>query len=152
MLKAFVSTESTQGDAPGDFCFVPADELVGRHSFVCDSEKADGLGGCGCGRAFAGFTTLRGTSTARVAEVAMTEMEWRGRLFQSLCDNGWGSMMSAGDLAEWVDELVEDDLHTAAKLPVGLVIGRRAWNDAQGRTIDNLTYRGMVVVDASRHT
>ena len=150
MLKVLVSTLSTQGDVPGDFCFVPVDELVGRYSLVCDREKADGSGGCGCGQAFGGFLTHRGTTTAMVAERDMTELEWRAQLFQTLNETGWASLMSAADLAHLVDELVECDLGTAARLPVGVVLGRRAWNDPRG-TVDNLTYRG-VGADASRPT
>ena len=145
MLKVFVSTQSTQGEQPGDFCFVPADELVGRYSIVCDLEKADGSG-CGCGQAFGGFATHQGTTTAMVAAVDMTELEWRAELYQTLCDTGWSSRMSATDLAELVDQLVEHDLVAANRLPVGLVVGRRAWNDARG-TVDNLTYRGVAVAD-----
>lgn len=141
MLKVFVSTLSTQGDLPGDFCFVPTDELVGRYSMVCDSEKADGSG-CGCGRAFGGFTTHRGTTSAAVDAVDMTELTWRAQLYQTLCDTGWSSMMKANELAELVDELAARDLAAADKLPVGLVVGRRAWNDKLG-TVDNLMYRGV---------
>jgi hypothetical protein len=147
MLKVFVSTQSTQGDAPGDFCFVPDNELVGRHSFVCDLEKADGTG-CGCGQAFSGFDTHKGTTTAVVAELDIDEVEWRGRLFQTLCDSGWGSAMGATELAQLVEECVEQDLRPAAQLPIGTVVGRRAWNDSRG-TNDSLLYRGMATVSAA---
>ena len=36
---------------------------------------------------------------------------------------------------------------TQGDLPVGLVVGRRAWNDARG-AVDNLTYRGVAAADA----
>jgi hypothetical protein len=142
MLKVLVSTLSTQGDLPGDFCFVPADELVGRYSLVCDREKANGSG-CGCGQAFGGFLTHKGTTTAMVAARDITELEWRAQLFQTLSDTGWAAAMTATDLAQLVDALVETDLGAADRLPIGVVIGRRAWNDARG-TVDNLTYRGVV--------
>jgi hypothetical protein len=147
MLKVLVSTLSTQGDMPGDFCFVPSGELVGRYSLVCDSEKEDGSG-CGCGQAFGGFSTHQGTTTAMVVERDMTELEWRAQLFQTLGDTGWASMMDAHDLAQLVDALVDADLGAADRLPVGVVIGRRAWNDARG-TVDNLTLRG-AAADAGR--
>ncbi|HEX2784208.1 MAG TPA: hypothetical protein VHN36_11520 [Ilumatobacteraceae bacterium] len=139
MLKMFVATLCTQGDVPGDFCFVPEGELVGRYSIVCDLEKVDGSG-CGCGRAFGGFVTHAGTTTAIVVERDMSELEWRAELFQTLCDTGWGTAMQADKLAELVDDLVEHDLGTAAKLPAGQVIGRRAWN-TRGTTMDYLTLR-----------
>jgi hypothetical protein len=142
-LKIFVSTHFTQGDMPGDFCFVPEGEVVGRYAFVCDLEKPDGSG-CGCGRAFGGFETHAGTTTAMVVEAHLTELEWRAQLFQTLRDTGWASAMSATDLAEIIDDLVEHDLGAAAVLPIGRVVGRRAWN-SRGATVDNLTDRGPAV-------
>jgi hypothetical protein len=139
MLKLFVATLCTQGEVPGDFCFVPEGELVGRYSMVCDLEKADGSG-CGCGRAFAGFVTHTGTTTAMVVERDMTELEWRAQLFGTLCDTGWGTEMHADDLAKVVDDLVAHDLGTAAKLPAGQVVGRRAWN-TRATTLDYMTLR-----------
>jgi hypothetical protein len=139
MLKMFVSTLCTQGEVPGDFCFVPQGELVGRYSMVCDLEKADGSG-CGCGRAFGGFVTHAGTTTAMVVERDMSELEWRAQLFQTLCDTGWAAASHADDLAEVVDDLVEHDLGAASQLPVGQVVGRRAWN-TRGATVDHLTFR-----------
>ena len=142
-MKIFVSTQFTQGDSPGDFCFVPEGEVVGRYAFVCDLEKPDGSG-CGCGQAFGGFDTHTGTTTAMVVEANMTELEWRAQLFQTLRNTGWASAMSATDLAEVVDDLVEHDLGVAAALPVGRVVGRRAWN-SRGATVDHLTDRGPAV-------
>lgn len=150
IMKVFVSTRTTQGDVPGDFCFVPANELVGRYSPVCDDEKPDGSGVCGCGQAFAGFTTHSGTTTAVVAERDMTELDWRAELFQTLSDTGWAKGMSADELGELVDDLVEHDLRSAAELPVGLIVGRRASNDRNGTT-DRLMFRGVAAAnDVSR--
>jgi len=89
MLKVFVSTTTTQGAVTGDFCFVPAGELVGRYSVVCDGERPDGSG-CGCGRAFGGFDTHMGTTTAMVVQRDMTELDWRAELYKTLCDTGLG--------------------------------------------------------------
>ncbi len=150
MLKVFVATRSTQGDVPGDFCFVPPAELVGRYSMVCDGERPDGSG-CGCGRAFGGFDTHKSTTTAMVVELEMTELDWRTRLFQTLNDTGWGEAMNATDLAQLVDDLVEHDLGAAGKLPVGLIVGRRAWNDAHG-TVDQLMFRGIETVGVGIRT
>jgi len=144
MLKMFVSTTTTQGAVAHDFCFVPAGELVGRYSMVCDGEQPDGSG-CGCGRAFGGFETHRGTTTAMVVEREMTEVEWRARLYRTLCDSGWVDMPEI-DVAELIDELVEHDLYGAARLPVGLIVGRRAWNEGDD-TVDQLMYRGVSDID-----
>ncbi|MBK5334077.1 MAG: hypothetical protein JJD93_19025 [Ilumatobacteraceae bacterium] len=145
MLKLFVSTTTTQGSVAGDFCYVPAGELVGRYSMVCDCERADGSG-CGCGRAFGGFETHRGTTTAIVVERDMTELDWRVELYKTLSDTGWADAMPADDLAEFVDALVAHDLNAAAELPAGLIVGRRAWNEGD-ETVDQLMYRGVSDID-----
>ena len=144
MLKVFVSTTTTQGAVTGDFCFVPAGELVGRYSMVCDSEQPDGSG-CGCGRAFGGFETHMGTTTAMVVQRDITELEWRAQLYKTLCDCGLTNM-PAIDVAELVDDLVQLDLVAAGELPVGLVVGRRAWNQGD-EIVDQLMYRGVSEVD-----
>ena len=92
MLNVLVSTLETQGSVPGDFSYVPAGELVGRYSLVCDSERPDGTG-CGCGRAFGGFTTHRSTTTAMVVERDMTEADWRKALYDTLVATGWAGLM-----------------------------------------------------------
>jgi hypothetical protein len=145
MLNVFVSTTIAQGSVVGDFCFVPAGELVGRYSMVCDDEKRDGSE-CGCGRAFGGFDTHMGTTTAMVVQRDMTELEWRAELYKTLCDTGWADSMQAIDVAELVDELVAHDLDAAAELPVGLVVGRRAWNQGD-EIVDQLMYRGVADID-----
>jgi hypothetical protein len=145
MLKVFVSTTTTQGAVSGDFCFVPAGELVGRYSMVCDGEQPDGSG-CGCGRAFGGFDTHMGTTTAMVVQRDMTELDWRAELYKTLCDTGWADGMQAIDVADLVDDLVEHDLIAAAELPVGLVVGRRAWNQ-RDEIVDQLMYRGVSDID-----
>lgn len=140
-MKVFVSTDSTQGDEPGDFCFVPEGELVGRYHVVCDCDQFNGSG-CGCGSAFSGFTTHHGTTTAMVVERDITEEQWRAELVATLDATGWGPAMSAEELARFVDDLVDHDLRSAAKLPVGAVLGRRAWKRGRN-TVDNLVYRGV---------
>lgn len=71
-------------------------------------------------------------------------------MFQTLSVTGWAKRMSADELAELVDDLVEHDLRSAAELPVGLIVGRRAWNDRNGTT-DRLMFRGVAAAsDVSR--
>jgi hypothetical protein len=114
---------------------VPEGELVARYGVVCASERPDGSG-CGCGRAFAGFTTHRSTTTAMVAEADMTEAGWRAALHQTLVDTGWAELMVADELAELIDELVAIDLHSAAQLAPGTVLGRLAFNEPDGTIQD----------------
>jgi hypothetical protein len=148
MLKVFVSTPCTQGTEPHDFSFVPDGELVGRYSLVCDLEGPEGQG-CGCGQAFGGFVTHAGTTTAMVVERNMTELDWRAELYQTLCDTGWAAAMNGTELAALVDELVQHDLGAAAELPIGTVVGRRAWNDRRRGTVDNLLCRHLPASGAS---
>lgn len=135
MINVLVSTTVTQGAAPGDFCWVPEGELVARYGVVCASERPDGAG-CGCGRAFAGLTTHKATTTAMVVQLDMTEAEWRAALHQTLVDTGWAEAMAADEVADLIDELVEIDLHSAAQLAPGTILGRLAYNEPDGTTQD----------------
>lgn len=142
MIKALISTGETQGDQPGDYTWVPEGELVARYGMVCDSEQPDGTG-CGCGRGFAGFDTHRATTTAKVVEVDMTEIEWRASLFATLVDTGWADAMEPDDVAGLLDEIVELDVHGIAELPVGAIVGRLAYNGHDGATVDSLLLRSI---------
>lgn len=135
MINVLVSTTVTQGAAPGDFCWVPEGELVARYGMVCASERPDGSG-CGCGRAFAGFTTHKSTTTAMVARVDLTEAAWRAALHQTLVDTGWARWSTAGEVAEWIDELVAIDLRSAAQMAPGTILGRLAYNEPDGTIQD----------------
>ena len=147
MVNVLISTTQSQGERPGDFSWVPDGELVARYGFVCDSERPDGSG-CGCGRAFGGFTTHKSTTSAMVVASELTESEWRSQLRQTLFDTGWATAMEPSELAEFVDELVEFDLGAAAKLPAGTIVGRIAYNRPDGSTSDRLLLRA--VGDPSR--
>lgn len=140
MVNVLISTTQSQGERPGDFSWVPDGELVARYGLVCASEHPDGSG-CGCGRAFGGFDTHRSTTSAMVVTSDLTEQQWRARLHQTLADTGWASM-DPDDLAGLIDELVEFDLGAARDLPAGSIIGRLAYNEADGSTTDRLLLRG----------
>ena len=73
----------------------------------------------------------------------LTESEWRSRLHQTLFDTGWATAMEPGELAEFIDELVEFDLGAAARLPVGAIVGRIAYNRPDGSTSDRLLLRAV---------
>lgn len=137
-MKVFVSTRATQGVLAGDFCFVPEGQLVGRHHMVCDCCKYDD--GCGCGRAFSGFVTRTGTTSAVVVESDLTEREWRHALRKSLKAAGWADLMTTGELSRFIDDVVAHDLSEAGEWPIGTIVGRRAWNDGD-ETVDQLFRR-----------
>ena len=148
MINVLVSTTETQGAAPGDFCWVPEGELVARYGVVCASERPDGSG-CGCGRAFGGFTTHKSTTTAKVVAADLTEAGWRAALHQTLVDTGWAGMIAVDEVAVLIDELVRIDLYSAARLATGTILGRLAYNEPDGATQDMLLDRSMFRPDSS---
>ena len=142
MVNVLISTTQSQGDRPDDFCWVPEGELVGRYGMVCDSERP-GMPGCGCGRAFGGFTSHRSTTSAMVVASDLTEAQWRARLHQTLLDTGWAEAMPADDLAGFIDELASFDLGAAAKLRPGSIVGRLAVLGSDDSLSDRLLLRGV---------
>ena len=71
----------------------------------------------------------------------MTEAAWRAALHQTLVDTGWAQWSTADELAEWIDELVAIDLHSAAQLAPGTILGRLAYNEPDGSIQDMLLDR-----------
>jgi hypothetical protein len=141
MLKVLVSTTHTQGKVDGDFCFVPEGEIVGRYGIVCDDEREDGVGGCGCGRAFGGFMTLKSTTTAMVVERPMTRKLWRD-LALALHERAGYAKAYGPELMETVlDEMMFFDLDKLAEIPIGTILGRRAFNDSSGNMQDEFLQR-----------
>jgi hypothetical protein len=57
---------ATQGHDPDDFCFAVPGELVTVAARCGDAYS------CGCGRAWVGLTTRKGTTTAIVVDVDLT--------------------------------------------------------------------------------
>lgn len=139
-MKVLVSTLETQGDEPSDFTWVPEGELVGRYGFVCGRERPDGEGGCGCGRSFSGFAAHQATTTAMVVERDMSEADWRAALHDTLQRSGWADHATPEALADDIDDIAEQELEELEDLPVGTVIGRRAWTEGD-RIFDHILVR-----------
>lgn len=59
---------STQGTRSEDFCFVPEGELLYEAIVVCCNSET-----CGCNRSMSGTKTFKGTTTAKVADVDLSE-------------------------------------------------------------------------------
>ena len=120
-MKLLASTRRTQGDRANDFTWVPDGEYL-IMGFVCDTDRGDPDGGCGCGRAFEGLTSLRSTTTAEVIEAPISHDEFVSAIMESKRRGGWGDMddfeVFCEDLARDVEDAIED-------IPVGTVIGRR---------------------------
>lgn len=73
-MKILVTTRETQGQRESDFFWTKEGELAVL-GFVCDTDRVkpggpigDPDGGCGCGRAFIGKTSRKGTTTVKVVE------------------------------------------------------------------------------------
>src|SRR3954447_3871942 len=70
-MKLLTATHERQGERDGDSCHAIEGELV-LLGFVCATDAADPEGGCGCGRAFSGMSSLRATTTALVRDLDLT--------------------------------------------------------------------------------
>jgi hypothetical protein len=67
-MRMLTATRERQGERDGDFCHAVEGELV-LIGFVCATDAADPDGGCGCGRAFSGMSSMRATTTALVRDL-----------------------------------------------------------------------------------
>jgi hypothetical protein len=124
-MKLLTATRETQGQQAGDFCFAIEGELVLLGS-VCATDEADPDGGCGCGRAFSGMSSMRATTTALVRDLDVSLDDVRLAVEGYYVSAGTGpDVVGPDDFAELVDEAVEDAVHFARFWPVDTVVGRR---------------------------
>ncbi|WP_199589058.1 hypothetical protein [Blastococcus sp. TF02A-26] len=127
-MKLLTATSLTQGDLPGDFCFATQGELVWLGE-VCARDRADLDGGCGCGRAFAGLTSRRATTTAVVAELDLSYDDLRAQVAEGFERSGFTpAVLDPLDFTELAEETADEMLHIARIWPVGTVVGRRLDN------------------------
>jgi hypothetical protein len=124
-MKLLTATRERQGEQDGDFCFAIEGELV-LLGFVCATDESDPDGGCGCGRAFSGMSSMRATTTALVRDLDVSLDDVRMAVE--------GYYVSAGMGADVVGRRGSDELVTNSfcemvgiglSLPVGAVVGRR---------------------------
>jgi hypothetical protein len=117
-MKVLVATGQTQGARGNDYHWAIEGELV-HIGEVCATDRRDPDGGCGCGRGFAGLSSRRATTTARVAELSVDHSEYAEAIRAGLAAQGIGLSPSEG--AEVADGLAE----VAGHWPVGAVVERR---------------------------
>jgi hypothetical protein len=115
-MKILVATGLTQGASPDDYHYCIEGELVWLQD-PCERDKNDPCGPCGCRRGFAGAASHRATTTAIVVESELTHDDVVIAFQTSLSDGGWP--------IEWADEVADQNLDIAAKLPVGTIIVRK---------------------------
>jgi hypothetical protein len=75
-MKLLTATREGQGERQGDFCHAVEGELV-LVWFACATDGDDPHGRCGCGRAFAGMSSLRATTTAVVRDLDLSRDDLR---------------------------------------------------------------------------
>jgi hypothetical protein len=120
-MKLLVATTKTQGDKKNDFNWLPNGEYVVM-GMVCDTDRGDPDGGCGCGRAFEGIDHLKSATTAEVVEVDFDRAAWVEMVRLSKTKAGWAEMDNFDDFyTATADEMIE----LVRDLPAGTVVGRR---------------------------
>jgi hypothetical protein len=83
-MKVLVATRESQGIVDDDYCWTIDDELVYIQDFTCPDPR------CGCDRGFAGMSSSKATTTAKVVERPDLDP---ADLMVALCDSlergGW---------------------------------------------------------------
>ena len=123
-MKLLTATRERQGERPGDFCHAIEGELV-MLGLVCADDEKNPDGSCGCGRAFSGLSSIRATTTALVRDLDLTYDDLRIAVEAYLVSAGYAEHLGPVDLAELVEEIVDDCVHFARFWPAGTVVGRR---------------------------
>jgi hypothetical protein len=124
-MKLLTATRERQGERDGDFCHAIEGELV-LLGFVCATDEADPDGGCGCGRAFSGMSSLRATTTALVRDLDVSIDDVRLAVEGYYVSAGMGADVIGGaGFAEVVSATLDDMADISRSLPVGAVVGRR---------------------------
>lgn len=124
-LKVLVATRLTQGQRPNDFSFTQDGELV-YLGVICDSDRKDPDSHCGCSRSFSGVTTRMGTTTAVVAEVAMTRQQYLDTLRTCYEATGMLALIGKQEVTYRANRLLTE----AEARPVGTVVEYRHYEIA----------------------
>jgi hypothetical protein len=124
-MKLLTATRERQGEREGDFCHAIEGELV-LLGFVCATDAENPDGGCGCGRAFSGMSSMRATTTALVRDLDITYDDLRVAVEAHLVAAGMGpELLGDAEFTELLEEMVEDTVQFARFCPTGTVVGRR---------------------------
>ena len=124
-MKLLTATRERQGERDGDFCFAVEGELV-LLGFVCATDAADPDGGCGCGRAFSGMSSMRATTTALVRDLDISFDDARSAVEGYYVSAGMGpDVIGDAEFTELVAGTLIEMAEIADFVPVGAVVGRR---------------------------
>ena len=131
-MKLLTATRERQGEREGDFCFAIEGELV-LLGLVCATDARNPDGGCGCGRAFSGMSSMRATTTALVRDLDVSIDDVQLAVEGYHVSSGLGpDVIGGAQFADLVAETVVAMEEIAEALPIGAVVGRR---------LDHLTWR-----------
>ncbi|GAA3177538.1 hypothetical protein GCM10010531_34150 [Blastococcus jejuensis] len=124
-MKLLTATRTGQGERDGDFCHAVEGELV-LLGLVCATDQKNPDGGCGCGRAFSGMSSMRATTTAVVRDLDVSVADVMLAVEGYYVSSGLGpDLIGGAEFADLVAETVAEMTEIAAVLPVGAVVGRR---------------------------
>jgi hypothetical protein len=124
-MKLLTATRKRQGARDGDFCHAIEGELV-LLGFVCATDRDDPDGGCGCGRAFSGMSSMRATTTALVRDLDASFDDVRSAVEGYYVSAGMGpDVIGGAEFTAMVAETLIDMAEIADSVPVGAVVGRR---------------------------
>jgi hypothetical protein len=124
-MKLLTATRERQGERDGDFCHAIEGELVVL-GLVCADDERDPDGGCGCGRAFSGMSSMRATTTALVRDLDVSIADVTLAVEGFYVSYGVGpDVIGEAAFADLVAETVVEMADVAEPFPVGAVVGRR---------------------------
>jgi hypothetical protein len=118
-MRVLTATASSQGMLDNDFDFTVEGELVWV-GFVCETDRRDPDGGCGCGRSFCGLSSHRATTTAQVRDLLLSRADVIAALGGYYESAGYGRV-PPDELGAEVDDL----LQLVATWDAGTIIERR---------------------------
>jgi hypothetical protein len=114
-MRMLTATGQGQGERHSDFNWCIEGELVMPPQRVCQADRDNPDGRCGCGRSFCGLASHKATTTAVVRDLPeVTEAEYVAAIRCSLDDQGWDP--------DWAEELANDLLAIADELPLDVVL------------------------------
>jgi hypothetical protein len=125
-MRLLTATRERQGERAGDFCYTIEGELV-LAGFVCATDENDPDGGCGCGRAFSGMSSMRATTTAMVRDldVSIEDVRLAAQGYYAASGLHSEDFASGAEFTQFMADTVDELAEIAASLPVGAVVGRR---------------------------
>ncbi|MEZ5165485.1 MAG: hypothetical protein R2695_02975 [Acidimicrobiales bacterium] len=120
-MKVLVATNEGQGTVDGDYSATVDGELVYVQALTCADPA------CGCDRGFAGMSSSRATTTAKVVErPEMTVDAYRQALADSLTRGGWIRPDDrSADTVRFLDDVFTDLTWITDQAEVGSHVRRK---------------------------